>query len=152
MTPATLLGIRDRLAADPGISAFFAERYPGCAPAYFVGLKPDLEEGTGVPADRFPYIAVSPLAEAKGARPSRERLPKLSVMFGLNEDRVEGDVALASLYLGELSELILAALEAQPLLATPPAVWDGAADLVFDTGANAPYHEAEIILELKVRT
>jgi hypothetical protein len=146
-----LQAIRDRLRADPPLADYFAAQYPGLPLHFFIGLKPDLEAGTGIPADLFPYIAVSPLVEDKPAHPGRERTYRLSLMFGVNDDRLEDGVFLGIQRMCEIGELILQALAAQPIGTSPRVVWSGEAQTRSDAGVQHPYYEGEILLPVQVR-
>lgn len=146
-----LSAVRDRLRADPAILAYLAGRYPGLRLSTFVGLKPDLEAGTGIPADCFPYLAVSPLKQEKPAGPGRDRTERLSIMFGVNDDRLEDGVFLGIPAIADLGELILKALAPQPIGTAPSVVWSGEAETRSDAGTQYPWYEGEIILPLQVR-
>jgi hypothetical protein len=147
----TLQAVRDRLRADQPLADYFAAQFPGLPLHFFIGLKPDLEAGTGIPADLFPYIAISPLTEDKPAGTSRERTERLSLMFGVNDDWVEDGVSSGLRRICEIGELILKALAAQPLGTGPTLVWNGEAQFRSDAGIQHPYYEGEILLPVQVR-
>lgn len=148
---STLPNIRERLEADPAIAAWFAERYPGQPVRHLIGLRPDPETETAVPSDWFPYIALSRLTQHKEARPSRKREWKVSIMFGLYADGQQDGVSLGVRGIDELTELILNALEPQPIGADPPVVWSGEADTRNDAGTNHPYYEGEIVIPVTMQ-
>lgn len=148
---STLPNLRARLEADAALAAWFAEHYPGLPVRHLIGLRPDPDTETAVPADYFPYIALSRLTQKKEARPSRRREWKVSILFGLNDDRQEDGVYLGVRGIDELTELILDALEPQPIGTDPPVVWSGEADTRNDAGTNHPYYEGEIVIPVTLQ-
>lgn len=151
MFVSTLVAVRNRLRADPALLAYFAARYPGCVLSTLIGIRPDNSGETSIPMDRFPYLAVSPMTGDKPAGPHRDRSDQLSIMFGVNDDREQDGVCQGVVAVCEIGELILKALEPQPIGDSPSVVWDGAARMVSDAGIFHPYYEGEIIITLKVR-
>jgi hypothetical protein len=149
MSAAALLDIRERIRNDEALGEWFGANYPGLPVNTFIGLQPDMERGTGVSTDFFPYISVSPLTQARPAAPSRDRAWRLSIMCGLYDEREHDGAALGMVGIIGLTERILAALAEQPV--APGSVWSGEAELRFDAGVATPYYEAEIILPIQVR-
>lgn len=142
--------VRERLRTDAGIQDFVDTYYPGLPLRTFIGLKPDLDAGTAVAPDDFPYLAISPLTGSKPARPVRQRGGRISITFGVieNDTGIEDGVSAGIRRICDLSELILAALSKQPL---DPIVWDGAAEEVFDAGIQAPYYEGDLIISVSIK-
>lgn len=150
-----LQALRERLEQDDGIAAFMASTYPGATLSFFIGLKPDFDParkiGTGVPLDRFPYIALSPITHATPNVTSRTLSEGISLNFGLYDDREENGVYLGIPAMCGFAEAILRALAEQPLCKEPNAVWNLAAEVDFDAGAWNPYYEGQIPLTIEVR-
>lgn len=148
---SALLDIRQRLMTDTPLAAYFASTYPGMDPHFFIGLKPDFETGTAVPADLFPYVAVSPDEETKEAANDRDRTLRALINYGVNDDRVENGAALGLQAVCEIGELILQALRAPPLGGDPQVTWDGQAVQRSDAGVMEPYYESVLIITVKTR-
>lgn len=146
-----LTALRDRLRESPDIMAFVAARYKSTPCSFFIGLKPDVEKGIGIPADRFPYVAVSPLQSDQESRPSKMTSNRVSILFGVNEDEEVDGVFTGVESISQFGNLLLALIEPQPLATSPLIVWDGQAQILFDAGTQHPYYEAEIILNLESR-
>jgi hypothetical protein len=145
-----LENILGRLANDAAINQFYDVNFPGIDPFYTVGLKPDYEAGTGVPADCFPYIAVSPLSEDRLAVSKNVTL-RISIMYGVNNDERQGRVFVGLRQVSQLGLLILEALLPDPLSTGPAVSWTGEAAIRSDAGLQHPYYEGEIIIPLGLR-
>lgn len=152
MIYATLGQLRSRLQADAALAAYVEQHYPGATLRHFIGSRMRLD-GEGrwyIASDDYPYIALAPLQEAKPPRPERTRGQRLSIMWGFNEPTIEDGICLGLRRCAEFGELILAALDKQPIGQGPALVWDGAAESRSDAGTQHPYYEGESIIELKV--
>jgi hypothetical protein len=137
-----LVNVRDRLKNHAPLAGYLAAHYPDAAPNWFIGakLKPAATE--------FPYVAVAPTLEDKDAEPSRERRPRVSILYGVNDDAVVDGVYVGIQRICEIGELILDALGKQPIGA---ATWDGQAQSRSDAGLQHPFYEGEVMISLKVR-
>jgi hypothetical protein len=141
-----LTAVRDRLKSEAALLAYFIEHYPDTPLNFFIGAK--LNPG----AHEFPYIAVAPMTEEKAAYPSLERVPRLSIMYGVNDDAVDEGVYRGIRRVCEIGELILDALRKQPIgTQTDAVIWDGSAQTRSDAGIQHPYYEGETIIPLLMR-
>lgn len=150
MTPEALLAIRERLRGDEALVALLGGHYPGAPLRTFVGLRPDYDAGTAVPADLFPYLAVSPWTGEQPPRPDRQRRHTISVMAGVCDDREHDGAQMGVLVLMEAAEILMAALGRMPPI-YPGLSWKGAAEMRCDMGAKSPYFEIELLLPVELR-
>ncbi len=148
---AVLERVMDRIASDPDLNAYLAEQFPGSTPFYTIGLKPDDETGTSVPADCFPYVAVSPLTETI-AENSQKAEASVSIMYGVNNDARDGRLFVGLQQVSAVGLLIYRALKKQAIGTQPAVAWNGKAQIRSDAGLQHPYYEGEIIIPLQVRT
>jgi hypothetical protein len=151
-----LEAVRDRLRADRAIADYFALHFPTATLFFAIGLKPNTEKGIGMPEDRFPYIAVSPLSGTTQTRPPRDDEAQVSVTWGVIEDRFEDGAYLGVRHVLAVERLVIEALTPQPIIKPEPGrpqawIWDGIASGVQDPGIFHPFYEADLTLKLNSR-
>jgi hypothetical protein len=145
-----LSAVSDRLANDAAIATYLDTEFPGIEVFHSIGIKPDWETGTGVPADCFPYIAVSPMNDQRFYN-KKNSTEQVSILFGVHNDTRTGTVFDGLRQVCELGELILAALELQPLTKSPSVTWNHEAQIRSDAGLQHPFYEGEIVIPVEIR-
>lgn len=146
---AVLQAVRDRFQGYTPLLDYFAQHYPYSTLRFFVGLKPSPKDGTAMPTDLFPYIAIGPWRLKTEANPGKNVDNMLSIMFGIDDDREDNGVFLGVKSICDISQLILKGLDMQPI--TPGKVFNGETEILFDAGALHPYYEAELMPVIETR-
>lgn len=137
MSLAAVFDLRDHLASNAELQAFYQDRY-GKPCKHQVGYKK-----TANAAD-YPSICYV-LPESTIGDPSGRRLI-VSVVIGVNEPDVVDGVYQGVVFANAAAELVLSALAIGTL--SESTVWLGKAGIYSDAGSRHPYYETEIVLPL----
>lgn len=133
-----LTTIRDKLKNDTNLSNFFATRYPGNAPRYFIGYK------RPVNANDYPAVCIVPVTGTRPAAIGHQSQQIISIVVALNEPGLVDDVFDGVTYTQQAADLVLSCLAENGGVLTPTAYHIGDPRVTTDLGIRHPFYEIEI--------
>ena len=145
MKTDALSALREQIKNDSGLKSYLKDRF-GREGRHIIGLK------RGKKADEFPYFCYV-LGHEERENFSKERLQDISILWGINEKRIEKatDTFLGVLETAEIGELLISAIFKDCTLGNERIRVEPDIETATDLGMRHPIYEAEMALKVRIR-
>ncbi len=145
MIKDTLIALRAQIEADEALRAYLEERF-GRPGRHIIGLTKAKKTSD------YPYFCYVLGSESRVSA-ARERLQKVSILWGINEKRIDDKVKtyLGVLEMAEIGELLVSAILSDCTLGNENIMVDASFETATDLGLRHPIYEAEMVLTIRAR-